>query len=527
MRALVLGVVCLALCGPARALGSGDTIKVWVRLRDKGPSPLSGRAYEDAPVYAPYLQRLRQAGFTPDVTLKWQNLVSGYIAKNHLAQVAQLPMVLSAEEMPHRAPRVKLPSRRSRAALAKTSAQDFGAFQQLFTLVHAADLRATLSARGLIAGQGLRIAIIDADFALGHACFTHLWQQNAIVDQWDFVHNQPVAVTDSLGDSHGAAVLSLLAGETSDFEGLVPEAKYLLYRSEDTSSETYVEEDYVAAAFERAVDSGAQVISISLGYRYDYTDRSPNLPYADFNGRTRPSSLAALMAARRGALVSIAMGNDGDLPAPSIGAPADADSVLAVGILDANLSPCWYTSTGPTADGRIKPDVASVGPDGCATPTADPEANSGEIFQGGTSFAAPVVAGIGALLMQLHPGAAAQSIRLALMATASRAQNPDSVSGYGLVNATRADSALTAGPEALAVTRRPLDGTLLMAGNLPVYLPWRSDLIPQAVRLWDLRGRSLPVQGGVRGARFWIDSPHAAQGVYLWRIPLGAESPGP
>src|SRR6185295_912752 len=101
------------------------------------------------------------------------------------------------------------------------------------------------------------------------------------------------------------------------------------------AGETYVEEDYVAAAIERAVDSGAHVISISLAYRYDYTDGSPNLPYSSLNGRTRPSSLAALGAARRGVLVSVAMGNDGPtLPSgPTISAPADADSILSVGIL--------------------------------------------------------------------------------------------------------------------------------------------------------------------------------------------------
>src|SRR5690606_32016260 len=118
------------------------------------------------------------------------------------------------------------------------------------------------------------------------------------------------AVTRTFGNSHGGQVLSQIAGELPGvLQGLAPHARFLLYRTESAPVEAYVEEDYLAAAIERAVDSGAQVISISLGYRYDF-DSDPEVPYAHMDGRTRPSSLAAVAAARRGVLVVVAVGNE-------------------------------------------------------------------------------------------------------------------------------------------------------------------------------------------------------------------------
>src|SRR5690606_36960423 len=154
-------------------------------------------------------------------------------------------------------------------------------------------------------GAGVRVAVMDADFRLGHQAFDSLYARGAIVDQHDFVANNPVAVTRALGDSHGGQVLSLIGGELPGvLQGLAPHARFLLYRTEEEANERYVEEDYLAAAIERAVDSGAHVISISLTYRYDMADGQ--VPYSAMNGRTRPASLAAVGAARRGVVVVVA-----------------------------------------------------------------------------------------------------------------------------------------------------------------------------------------------------------------------------
>jgi subtilisin family serine protease len=472
---------------------------------------------------------LRTIGFTPDVALKWQNRVSGWIDPSRLSELSRLPVVRRVEGMPHKAPYFRLPGQsRANVLLRVGAAAGFGAFQPVFDTTQASVLRTAVTAAGQGAGQGLRIAIIDENFYLRHDAFTHLWQGGQIVDQWDFVQNKSQAVLDTLGNSHGAAVLSLLGGRTSTLEGLVPEAKFLLYVSENNASETYVEEDYLAAAIERAVDSGAQVISISLGYRYDYTDSSPDIPYASMNGRARPSSLAALGAARRGALLSIAMGNEGPTrpSGPTISAPADADSILSVGILDLNLQPCSYTGRGPTADGRVKPEVATA-VSGCITPTANPSVSTGVIYQGGTSFAAPVVAGIAALLLQLHPPPdtsmaqkirRAQSVRMALMASATNTLHPDSAAGYGLVRAGEAHRILS--------VSYPSQGAFVWDRSGPrVYMRWRPGLDFSAAQLWDMRGRALSVQSGSAGPVFWIKpGTRGAAGFYVFKVPLRTDS---
>ena len=502
------------------AIFASQPVKVWVELRDKGPSSVAGRAWEDLPVYAPYLQQLRHAGFTPDISLKWQNRVSGWIDPKNISDLNRMAIVRHVEGMPHKAPYNHLPRIPVGSGLAKAGvASAFGSFQQAFDTTQASLLRTALPA-GQSAGQGLRIAVIDVDFDLKHEAFAHLKQAGLIVDQRDFVANKNTVVRDTFTESHGAAVLSLLAGKTATFEGLVPDAKYLLYRAENGASETYVEEDYVAAAMERAVDSGAQVISISLGYRYDYSDGSPDIPYASMNGRTRPSSIAALGAARRGVLLCVSMGNEGPTRAsgPTITAPADADSVLSVGILDLNLKPCSYSGTGPTYDHRVKPDVASIGPNACATPTADPKTTSGVEYQGGTSFAAPVVAGIGALLRQLHPTISAQTIRLALMSTASKTLHPDSASGYGLVRANEASRILSSGGSGI--------GSFVWdRASSRATMRWRPGLNFSGTHLWDLRGRDLPVHAGATGPVFWMDPGSSrAAGFYCFRIPSADSS---
>ncbi len=336
-------------CGCAIVCSASPPVKVWVDLRDKGPVSLSGRALEDAPLYPPYLNGLRQAGFTPDVSLKWQNRVSGWIDSLKMADLSRLPGVSRVEILPHhkvpflRKPRAEVSS----DALSKVAADPaFGSFQQVFDTTQASALSAAVTAAGQTPGQGLRIAVIDQNFPLGSAAFTHLWQDSQIVDQWDFDRNLPVTAHDTLAknpeDGHGAAVLSLLAGQSGALQGLVPAAKYLLYIAQNSDTEYYDEEDWVAAAIERAVDSGAQVINISLSDRFDY-EYPPDtgaanpvdydVPYSDMNGRTRPSSLAALGAARRGVLVSVAIGNEGSARdgGPTVSAPADADSILSVG----------------------------------------------------------------------------------------------------------------------------------------------------------------------------------------------------
>lgn len=533
---LALAFAILLPSTSAWASDQTEPVKVWVRFKDKGPSTArifhASRAFEDLAVYAPYIAALQARGFSTDTRLKWQNQVSGRINAGLLSDLAQLPFVAEVSRMPRKArpePGLsRLPLPWGPHGLGKISALglDYGAGRALMESLHVDKVHAWITGSGMQPGRSLRIAVIDADFYLGSQIFQPLFAQNRIKDQWDFVSNQPLAVKKELiPGSHGAECLSLIGGNLpGTLVGVAPEAEFLLYRAEENDHEGFVEEDYVAAAIERAVDSGAQVISISLGYRYEYDDGNADLPYAAMDGKTRPSSIAATGAARRNVIVSVAMGNlpsTDHIPAtPSLTAPADADSILSVGIGDRFRRRCSYSCTGPAADGRLKPEVSSMGLIGnCAIAVANTDQDSGmvEQFQG-TSFAAPVVAGIAALLRQTHPELNAEAIRQALIKTADRASHPDSGLGNGIVDAWAAflhihgDTAEHASP--IGWVR------LYHRGGLnPLFLPRNSlDPLPN-LQLLDINGRRIPVSTRIFGPTVLVQPRHDLRtGVYLVHI---------
>jgi serine protease AprX len=535
LSALGFAAAATAASAAGPALPS-ESVKVWVSLADKGPGSLSlahaSRAYEDLPVYDPYVQTLKANGLACDTRLKWQNMVSGRIAAGRMGALEKLAIVTKMTPLPRKArpappapslPLSWMPGLKKSAA----GAFDYGFGRALVESLHVDKVHAFFANAGEKPGLGMRIAIIDADFSLGSPLFKNLFDRNRILDQWDFVHNKPVAVAEELAKgSHGGECMSLIAGNLpGTLVGMAPEASFLLYRSEDTANEGFVEEDYVAAAIERAVDSGAQVISISLGYRYEYDDGNSDLPYASLDGRTRPSSIAATMAARRNVVVSVAMGN---LPAPnhipstpSISAPADADSILAVGIADRTRRKCSYSCTGPSADGRVKPDVASMGVvGGCSVSVANTSSDTGgvEALQG-TSFAAPVVAGIAALLRQSQPGLSAEAIRQALISTADRVSHPDSGLGNGLVDAWAAFRKING--DTLAPVASPENWIRIYhaGGRDPLFIPRNfGDPLPR-LDLADLSGRRIAVTVSIFGPTVLIRPEHDLRtGVYIARI---------
>ncbi|MDB5102606.1 MAG: Subtilisin-like serine protease [Fibrobacteres bacterium] len=528
------------------APGSGpdsgpDSVKVWVVLRDKGPArpATGGRAFENLPLYAPYLAALRAQGLAIHAGLKWQNRVSGRIAGGRMEALRKLPFVAGVSLLPRRAKpdwiRPKVPmfwGPEGRGALGKRSAGiDYGAGKYLIDSLKVDRIHAYMDSAGMRPGKGMRVAVIDADFHLGSPIFTAM--KGRIRDQWDFVNRKPQAVDDLFLDSHGGECMSLIGGNLpGTLVGAAPEADFLLYRAEFNDSELYVEEDYVAAAIERAVDSGAQVINISLGYRTEYTDGSPDRPYSEFDGRTRPSSIAAVGAARRNVLVSVAMGN---LPAPShitleptLTAPADADSILSVGIVDSHRDHCSYSCTGPSADGRVKPEVVSMGAfTGCTVAVAATDSPAPEVYTfAGTSFAAPAIAGVAVLLRQLKPELSAEAVRQALMTTADRHDSPDGLVGYGLADAAAAARKLGV----------PVGGVLIDTGFSrlfadkkfrlyhsggidPIVLTWVPTEPEPGVQLIDLSGRLVPATVRVSGSMILIQPDRPLRsGIYIARV---------
>jgi subtilisin family serine protease len=295
----------------------------------------------------------------------------------------------------------------------------------------------TLHDQGLT-GNGVWIAMFDTGFNnLGHVAFQGL----DILVTHDFVNADSIVSNQGgqAGDgNHGMMTLSTIAANApGNLIGPAFGATYLLAKTENTDWERHVEEDAWVAAAEWADSIGADIITSSVGYSTGFTNGELNYPWQAMDGNTTIITIGADIAASRGILVVNSVGNDGNiaLPANTLIGPADGDSVLAVGAVDAGGVRASFSSVGPTADGRIKPDVMAMG---LAVTVASPFDQTSYFGNSGTSFAAPMVAGAAALILQARPAASNQSIMDALRATASQSGAPDRLMGWGIINAADA-----------------------------------------------------------------------------------------
>ena len=273
-------------------------------------------------------------------------------------------------------------------------------------------------------GQGVVIGMLDSGFNLTHTVF----QQIDVILQYDFINDdsdpsqQP---EDPPGQSdHGTAVLSLLGGYCKDtFSGGVPNASFILAKTEDISDEYQAEEDYWIQGLEWIEENGAELVSNSLGYIDWYT-------YADMDGNTAVTTIAADAAASRGMPVFSAVGNRGP-DSGSLIAPADGDSVFAVGAVDVMGDVTQFSSRGPTYDGRIKPSACALGENVVLAYVGETEYS----FSNGTSFATPLAASAAGAIHQAHPEWSMMEIIDVLEITALNADSPDNDTGYGILNA--------------------------------------------------------------------------------------------
>ncbi len=213
-------------------------------------------------------------------------------------------------------------------------------------------------------------------------------------------------------------------------------ADFIVAKTEDTMSETVVEEDNWAAAAEWSEAMGVDVITSSLGYRT--FDDGSGYTLAELDGDTAISTIAADRAAELGIVVLTSAGNEGlpvDPADSTIIAPTDGHMVLAVGGVAPTGERVSFSSVGPTADGRIKPDIAAQATSVIAlSPGFDGD------FRGvaGTSFSCPLSAGVAALVLQAHPEYTVDQVIAVLRSTASQADRPDNLLGWGIVNAVAA-----------------------------------------------------------------------------------------
>lgn len=277
-------------------------------------------------------------------------------------------------------------------------------------------------------GEGMIIAILDGGFngADLHSCFDNMREEGRLLGTRDYVYGSTTVYSQS---THGTSCLSCMAAYVPNtFVGTAPKASYYLFHTEDSRSENIVEEYNWVSAAEYADSLGVDVCSTSLGY-IDFDMEEWNHPFEHYDGHTAPMSIGAEIAASRGMICLNSAGNEGDSwnGECTLGIPGDAEHILTIGAVDDSGQRTWFSSVGPTYDGRIKPDIMSMG-QGTYVASGD-----GSYYNGnGTSFSCPVMAGAVTCLRQAFPNLTVQEFCDALRQVGNRANNPDVYYGYGI-----------------------------------------------------------------------------------------------
>ncbi len=385
-------------------------------------------AYEasDLPVRPDYLARLQAGCDTITLVSRWFNAVACRATAAQAAALRRLPGVAWVAPWPespaHPAPAAR-PAPVPRAA---HSGFDISANDYLLARQQTAVLGRPALVRAGLTGRGVRVAVFDVGFRglREHPAFGALWRERRVAATYDFLKNRPDVFRSG---SHGTEVMGCLAGRLPGPDslhagpalGLAPDATYLLARTESLGRERLGEEEAWLKAAEWADREGADLISSSLAY----TEQRYFPEWMD--GRHSLIGRAANLAARKGMLVVSAAGNDGDDDWGRIGTPADADSVLAVGGLDpATGLHVAFSSTGPSADRRLKPDVSAFGIVLTTTPRGYERLE-------GTSFSAPLVAGLAACAWQQQRSLKAMEVFRQLRQSADLYPYYDYAHGYG------------------------------------------------------------------------------------------------
>lgn len=507
---LCLGCLALFMLPGNLASGkpaSGKSQKVWIFLKDKGPRALSKNAaalenaqarlsaralarrakvlapdalvdQTDAEVYQPYLDELSRYGLKPITISRWLNALTVNATPEQIKTVQQLPFVDKIQVVATlQAPPAPSAQSDPGRVLQKAGAPhrfSYGASITQMEQIRAADLH-----DAGISGRGVLVGMFDSGFRWqAHEAFQHL--KSRIVAERDFVEGDGITRNEAGDradqDNHGTQTFSVLAGfQEGQLIGPAYSAHFILAKTEYLPTETHAEEDFWVAAMEWMEQMGVEVTSTSLGYS-EFDLGQTNYSPADMDGKTAVITKAAEIAVSKGIIVVNSAGNEGDDNWRIITAPADGPNVIAVGAVNAAGNVLGFSGRGPTADGRIKPDVMAMGIGVQAVATSSV---SNYTFVSGTSFSCPLTAGVAAQILSAHPNATPQQVMNALRSTASLAGSPDNDYGYGIVNAAAAITAL--GP---AFSNMPQTSAGNGAINVSTKILSRDGIAPSSVRVY-------------------------------------------
>lgn len=384
----------------------------------------------DLPVNRNYVQGVEETGADVIYTSKWFNaaLFEGKAEQLHL--IEKLPFVTSIEYV-----RPGASGNRSNKGGGNTIKFDKTEAVPLEELANQAQNEMLgipqMHEKG-INGEDVLVAVFDGGFRGVDSApyFQHLFENEQYIDGYDFVGNSTEVFRYG---QHGTEALScIVAYEPGKLEAAAYGADVMLYVTEDGSSEYRIEEYNWLFAAERADSVGAHIISTSLGYT-TFDDDTMNYSYEHLDGKTTVITKAVNMATAAGILCVVSAGNEGAYSWKYVSAPADAPDILAVGAVTLNQNRVSFSSIGPTVDGRIKPEVSALG-----LQTVVGDANGNITTANGTSFAAPLVAGLAAGFWQAYPQLTNLEVVEKLKASGTASIAPNNEIGFGIPDFSRA-----------------------------------------------------------------------------------------
>ncbi len=390
-------------------------------------------ALQDAPISNIYEEDLQERGLTIEQRSRWLNAVTARLTEEELEQVTHLPYVRSLRPVARLSPTVLEPTPISPVIPERISSNCpssvYGRSCSQLDIVNAIP-----AIEEDINGNGVTLGFLDTNYRVGqrsplsHPSLTHIEKNDQLKEVRNFTQrdsSQPCLGT----NDHGMAVASVAVGyDIGKIVGPGYGADIYAAVTECEPYERNIEEDNFVAAVEWMEAEGVDVITSSLGYLgFDPGQRSYTKD--DLDGNTGLTTIAMDWAANRGIIPVTSSGNSGP-GRQTLGTPADGDSVIAVGAVSPFREIALFSSRGPTADGRVKPDVSAQG-----VSVYRATGESDYRFSRGTSFSAPMVAGIITQILQVNPDLGPREVWEVLTSKASHANSPNNEHGWGIVDA--------------------------------------------------------------------------------------------
>ncbi len=276
-----------------------------------------------------------------------------------------------------------------------------------------------------LTGKNVKIGIIDVGFA--HApnepTLTHVFRNGKVKGIRDFVQPTDPNFFGSRSDmdQHGAMVLKYVAGNDGSTQyGLAPDALFYLARTDDGAREYRTEQEYFKTALEWMHKEGVRLVNVSLGYGYGFDDPAENYEPKEMDGVTSMiSATVKEFVEKYDMIIVTSMGNDGDNPWKIQTAPADVEGAVSVGLVDKQLQKKSISAEGADFLSFLKPDATCFN------------------NIGGTSFAAPVVTGLVACMLQEKPNLTSAEVRSIIHKSGHLYPFGNNYLGYGVPDARK------------------------------------------------------------------------------------------